>query len=375
MVQALGGDPEALLLEAGIKLTSLRNEETLVSWNRLSRAIELAASRLGRDTFGLEWAFNMPPPFAGAGPVMLIALQSQTVAEWIEKVFRYWSLHTNAHRLQLIENPLLFPHAHEGAPRAAVRRPAPDPQQKLVAIRFDCDPLVPPGRQIMEYMLGGAVDIIRAIAGPDDALLVAVRFQHMAPLDLRYHNEAFRCRLDFGADHHELVIDRRMLDLPIAIPRETLSTLFGGFLQYQKQRIQSYDQSITTTVGLAIPNLFGTGFCTLEFISEALGVSAKKLQRLLAQENTAFSEIYNRVRRDIACRILAETDVTFDRIAGLLDYASAVAFANAFRRWYGVSPRAFRKRAREAPSQAVTSSPVWWRAVNDPVHRELQRRR
>lgn len=227
----------------------------------------------------------------------------------------------------------------------------------------------------MEYMLAGALDIIRGIANPESDMFVAVRFRHMAPMDVAYHREVFRCPIEFGADHYEIVVDRRLFDLPIAIPRETLSSLFGGFIQYQKQRIKYYDQSIEATVALAIPNLLGTGSCTLEFISEALGIGPKKLQRLLAHENTTFSELYNKVRRNMACRILAETYVGFDKIAGLLDYNSAVAFANAFKRWYGMSPRAYRKRARQAIKQYNAPTAGWWRDVSDPVERTLQRRR
>lgn len=364
MVQSLGGQPEAVLADAGIRLHALQDEETLVSWNRLGHALELAARRLGRDTFGLEWAMNMPPPYAGAGPVTLLALQSRSVGEWLERVLDYWVYHTDAYRLQIAENPL-----SSTPPNGRSR------EREVVAIRFDCDRFVAPGRQIMDYMIGGAFDIIRGIANPDDAMFVAARFRHMAPIGLDYHREVFRCRLEFGAEHYEIVVDRGLFDLPIALPREKLSSLFGGFLQYQKQRLQDYDQSMTATVALAIPTLLGTGSCTLDFVSEALGVSSKKLQRLLAQEETAFSEIYNRVRRDMACRMLAETDVTFDKIAGLLGYTSAVAFANAFRRWYGVSPRMSRKRAREAAKLADGHSRRWWSGVSNPVRRDLQRRR
>lgn len=370
-VQSFGGEPEAVLAEAGIRLQSLRDEETLVSWNRLGHALELAAARLGRDTFGLEWAVKMPAPYAGAGPVTLMALQSRTVGEWMQRVLGYWAYHTDAYRLRIAEDPAAPPVPADGG--AGGHGPAQG--RNLLAIRFDCDRFVVPGRQIMDYMIGGAFDIIRGIADPDDGMFVAARFRHMAPLALDCHREVFRCPLEFGADHYEIVVDRALLDLPIALSRERLSSLFGGFLHYQKQRLQDYDQSMAATVALAIPNLLGTGSCTLEFVSEALGVRAKKLQRLLAQENTAFSEVYNIVRRNMACRMLAETDVTFDKIAGLLDYTSAVAFANAFRRWHGLSPRAYRKRAREVAGRSDMPARRWWSGVSQPVRRQMQRRR
>lgn len=56
------------------------------------------------------------------------------------------------------------------------------------------------------------------------------------------------------------------------------------------------------------------------------GISAKKLQRLLAQEQTSFSEILDEVRRSTACRFLEETAIPIQNIAGWLEYSGAPAF-------------------------------------------------
>lgn len=224
-------------------------------------------------------------------------------------------------------------------------------------------------------MLGGARAILGGMAGIDDRMFLAARFQHLAPADLDPYAKAFGCRLEFGADHYELVFDRAVLDLPLAVTPTVLSSYFGAFLEYQMQRRQHYDQSITATIELAVASLMGTGLCTLEFVADAIGISPKKLQRLLAQEDTSFSEVCNTVRRDTAYRILAETDAPLTSVAGLLDYASIVPFSNAFRRWSGFAPTAFRKQARIIEASQTSLARDWWHRISQPVERQRQRRR
>jgi AraC-like DNA-binding protein len=72
------------------------------------------------------------------------------------------------------------------------------------------------------------------------------------------------------------------------------------------------------------------------------GISAKKLQRLLAQKQTSFSEILDEVRRSTACRFLEETAIPIQNIAGWLEYSGAPAFIMAFKRWAGMTQSEFR---------------------------------
>lgn len=362
-VSLAGWDADAFLDEAGIPANVLHGEETLVSWQKLGHLLEIAARDCENPAFGLEWAVRMPPPYAGAGPISLLAGQSKTVGGWLERTMRYWRFHTNAFSLQLVEVP---------PPQT---KPAGRASRRAVALRFDNRYIMRPGRQLMEYMLGGARAIMAGMADIDDGMFLAVRFPHLAPSDLDPYRKAFRCRLEFSADHYELVFDRAVLDLPLAVTSTVLSSYFGAFLEYQMQRREQYDQTITATVKLAVASLMGTGLCTLEFIAEAMDISAKKLQRLLAQEDTSFSEVCNIVRRDTAYRMIAETDAPLGSVAGLLDYASIVPFSYAFRRWSGFAPTAFRKQARLIEASQASLPRDWWRRISPPVERKRQRRR
>jgi len=93
----------------------------------------------------------------------------------------------------------------------------------------------------------------------------------------------------------------------------------------------------------AIIPYFGTGKPNKRLASEIAGVSPRTLQRRLAQQHTGYSRVLDQARLLKAAALLKETDMKLLDISLMLGYASAPGFTRAFRRWTGVSPRAYRQ--------------------------------
>ena len=81
-------------------------------------------------------------------------------------------------------------------------------------------------------------------------------------------------------------------------------------------------------------------------VANILDISPKKLQRLLSEEGTKYSEILGNVRKGMAKRLLFESDMSIVHLAVSLDYSSTEAFNTACQRWFGVSPTQYRKDIR-----------------------------
>ena len=76
-------------------------------------------------------------------------------------------------------------------------------------------------------------------------------------------------------------------------------------------------------------------------------MSLRNLQRRLEEEGTSYREALNETRRDIARSYLDEGHTSVTEIAFLLGFADTSGFSRAFRRWTGLSPRAYiQDRAR-----------------------------
>ena len=78
-------------------------------------------------------------------------------------------------------------------------------------------------------------------------------------------------------------------------------------------------------------------------------MSESGVQRRLAAVDTSHTEILDRVRRDVATALLAETDMNVSQIAYELGFAHRPAFHRAFNRWYGCSPTEHRERNARSP--------------------------
>ena len=83
---------------------------------------------------------------------------------------------------------------------------------------------------------------------------------------------------------------------------------------------------------------------TLHTMAEMLQVHPRRLQRMLKNECTSYSELVARVRFRVACRLLETSDLSVKEIAHRLGYSGTNNFTRAFQRLAGMSPNAFRLR-------------------------------
>ena len=125
-----------------------------------------------------------------------------------------------------------------------------------------------------------------------------------------------------------------------------LQTMTSGILEYASDFAASLRQILE-------PYILD-GYPDISFIAAISGCSVRVLQRRLAEFGTTYSKTVERVRFEAALRAIEDTDRKLIDIAMDLGYADQSAFTRAFRRWAGVSPRAFR-RARHAPAEALSS--------------------
>jgi AraC-like DNA-binding protein len=72
-------------------------------------------------------------------------------------------------------------------------------------------------------------------------------------------------------------------------------------------------------------------------------VSERTLQRRLAEAGTSLADLRDDVRRDLAGRLLEETNLSATEIAKRLGYSQPSAFTRSTMRWFGATPRAYRK--------------------------------
>ena len=83
-------------------------------------------------------------------------------------------------------------------------------------------------------------------------------------------------------------------------------------------------------------------------IARHLATSARTLQRRLAAAGVSYQELLDEARKEAAGRYLAESVFAIGEVAYLVGYSEPAPFYRAFKRWYGVTPEAFRQAQRSA---------------------------
>lgn len=84
---------------------------------------------------------------------------------------------------------------------------------------------------------------------------------------------------------------------------------------------------------------------TVDSLSKKLFVSRRQLQRAFTEAGTSMQESLHAVRMERASNLLLDSSLPVAEIARNVGYRHSAQFAKAFRRYHGVPPSQWRRRA------------------------------
>jgi len=322
-ISGLGGNPITLMQEAGLSTTPPKGKIHFASWAAMTRYFELAAMQLNEPYLGLKWAFAQPKDYRNSGPTLFLGNIASDMRQFLDLAISYQKIHTNGVKYSYEENA---------------------DKNELTAV-ISIHPLSPPCRQFTEQIMAGM-----AIMGGryiENFKLKRVTFQYSQPSDMHLYHEVFKCPIEFDADRHTVVLDCDYMDTK----RQQLTTkiFIPAVKKYLNWKINNQPhakQSLAITVAEILPAILGTRNSDVAMVAKQLNMHPKKLQRLLKDEQTSYSEVLDETRKNLADRLLAESNISIIRIATMLDYVSDRPFTLATKRWFGMTPTQYRKTLR-----------------------------
>lgn len=183
----------------------------------------------------------------------------------------------------------------------------------------------------------------RALLGPDWSPS-RVLFPHACRGRLRDYEDFFRAPVSFGdSDAASFLFDREVLRHRVTPQPPPASDAESAPSGPAPQAFRLDGDVLVDMLRTLVAARLAHGAVTLTVAAAVLGVSPRTLQRRLDEAGTAFEDILDGVRRNLATtRIGAGAAVT--EVAMSLGYSDAAHFTRAFRRWTGVAPTAFRAR-------------------------------
>jgi AraC-like DNA-binding protein len=79
-------------------------------------------------------------------------------------------------------------------------------------------------------------------------------------------------------------------------------------------------------------------------VARRLGVSVRTLQRRLGADAVTFHDVRDAVLQHVATTLLARPALSLGEVAQRTGFADEDAFAKAWKRWTGQTPREFRRQ-------------------------------
>lgn len=316
-----GFDAPAIAEAAGLGGMGWDDADERVPRGSVDALWNLAVRATKDGAFGLRVFEAMPVGNAG---VMEVVVQSApTVGVAVKHLCRYWTLINDAVELRV----------ERGAKRYA-----------LVLVTRNGVPLARPWVDLTAVAL-----VKRSMAALQ---------QSEAPLEvvLPYPRDAFSAELDaalggpvrYGGKHLEIAFRPEVAAMPLTTANPGLHGVVAAHAEVAlsrlgRERAGSVDRAVLISeVRAAIRARLEAGDIGLSDVAEAVGLSARTLQRRLSDAGTSLREVVDAARKDQALEALARPDVSITDIAFLLGFSETSAFDRAFRRWTGKAPAEFR---------------------------------
>lgn len=172
--------------------------------------------------------------------------------------------------------------------------------------------------------------------------LKRISFAFPAPADdvVEKYRRCFGVEPEFGAAETLCAFDTAVLDLPLPQANEVTQAMALA----QLRDLLSERRARTGLAGEVRDILLGrlSEPPTATEVAARLHMSERTLRERLAKEDTSFRALLDEVRERLAEELLLKGNLPVAMVSERLGYVEVSSFSQAFRRWKGMGPRAWR---------------------------------
>jgi AraC-like DNA-binding protein len=280
------------------------------------RLLEHWSGELERKCLGTDFGRGMSD--SGLGLVGAAAYTAGSVREALTAALRLLPLQTTAVRVRLVED--LHVARLEWRPLEASLTP-----------------------HYVEAAFSAWVSLFRTIAA-EPVPIHYLTFVHRRRRSGSDFESRYGCPVVFGADANRIVVPREALDIR---PRRADAALHQRFTALVGSGwLEDGNAPQGAILGVLNQDWSGllSGTLRVATLAETQQVARRTMQRRLSDQDMTFRRAVDAVRANYAIGEVLRGELTITQIADGLNFSEQSALTRAFRRWTGLSPRAFRQR-------------------------------
>ncbi len=170
---------------------------------------------------------------------------------------------------------------------------------------------------------------------------IAVYFKHQPPATTAAHEAYFGCPVHWNSDRDALHVSRETLQIPNRVGDLGIAKFFDTHLEEELSKLAE-DDALDQRVRLHVSKTLSEGVPAISDIARNFGMSGRTLQRKLSGQGHSFQTLVEDARRQLAERLLQQTNYSLSEVAFMTGYSEQSAFNRAFKRWAGQTPRSYR---------------------------------
>ena len=176
--------------------------------------------------------------------------------------------------------------------------------------------------------------------------LDSVDITRQRPSYAHEYNFLFMAPIHFEREENCLRFAARYLDLQVVQTEQELSR-FLSRPSLQLMTSPHSDRSLVSRIRTMIKGDVGGHFPEFSTIAKTLNLTTATLRRRLRAEGSSYQQLKDDIRRDTAIYHLGRGKISMEQVAESVGFSEPTSFFRAFKRWTGVTPRAYISKTAE----------------------------
>jgi AraC-like DNA-binding protein len=315
-----------LLSRAGISEDDIDNREARIWALGQGKLLEYAAEAVGDNEFGLHLAEETNPREAGL--LFYIASAAENVEDALSLTARYCRIGNETERLNVNRSSenMTVETTFAGLPRHFAW-------------------------QNTEFVMAATIRALREMAG-QDFKPVRVTFTLARDSAQSASERFFGCPVEFSAPADQFSLSNDTLAIPLITEDHHLLETLRPICEAAAKDRRTVRGTVPSLVENEVQKMLHHGKADRRRVAKALGLSEQTLSKGLAEENTSFDHVVDRLRHSLALQYVKQRHISVAQIAWLLGYEGPTSFNTAFSRWTGRSASEVRNETqRPGPTQ------------------------
>src|SRR5262245_32257283 len=316
-LQALGIDWRQVLRHGLVDPAELTHPDARIPQDRFQRIWIAAREVSGDPCIGLHAGARIHAHAVNLLGYLL--LSSATLGEGLRRVEHYQRV--------LTQEPWIALRESGSCVRVRVGAEHGDPAFRAIHAEYVAALVI----HLLEWVSETRVDLVEAC------------FEHEPACDRTDYQRTLHCPVKFGAGPSEIVLASETLERASLHADRALARAheeFGQMLLAHERHPE-----VARRVRQALAERLEPEARDVASVARRLGMSARSLQRRLAEEGTSFRRLLDDERRKLARHHLERRATPIEAIAYLTGFSEASAFTRAVRRWFGRTPAQMRDEA------------------------------